>query len=165
MKRRHSQKTGTPLLAFLATCLLIGSVTPGFAKTYRWVDEEGNTVYSQSPPPSGDYKEVKIRKETPQSQQIEAAAKLKREQKQRSEARKQGEESAAQRERQESRKAARNQSCENARHNLEILKNPRLGRLMNEEGNYEILEDERRETLIREAQAQVREFCSEESDE
>lgn len=164
MKRRHSLKTGTPLLALLATCLLIGSATPVFAKTYRWVDEEGNTIYSQSPPPSGDYKEVKIRKETPQSQQIEAAAKLKREQEQRSLTRKQHRESAEQQEQKASREAARKQSCEDARHNLEVLQNPRLGRLMNEEGNYEDLDDARRESLIREAQAQIREFCSEESD-
>ncbi len=38
------------------------------ARMYRWVDENGTTVYSQSPPASGEAAEVKINTSTPRKQ-------------------------------------------------------------------------------------------------
>lgn len=53
--------------------LFVAILTAGFtfglpiasqAGLYKYVDENGNVVYSQTPPPSGDYKSVKLPKES-----------------------------------------------------------------------------------------------------
>jgi hypothetical protein len=41
--------------------LLVGSAE---ARMYRWVDDSGMTVYSQSPPPSGEATEIKVNTST-----------------------------------------------------------------------------------------------------
>ena len=44
-------------LRILSTCLLISTCVQ--AEAYRWVDENGVTVYSQSPPPDGTAEKIK----------------------------------------------------------------------------------------------------------
>jgi hypothetical protein len=41
-----------PLISVLL-CALLSMTTSAVAATYKWVDENGQTVYSQTPPPSG----------------------------------------------------------------------------------------------------------------
>ncbi len=45
-----------PLILIVFTLLISA---PLAAKTYRWVDENGVTVYSQKPPPAGPVIEIK----------------------------------------------------------------------------------------------------------
>lgn len=40
-------------------CLLLATTLGVQAKVYRWTDENGQTVYSQSPPPDGKAEEIK----------------------------------------------------------------------------------------------------------
>ena len=48
--------------------LVIGllSASPAMGGTYKWVDEDGNVVYSQHPPPEGQFESIQI-KPTPGS--------------------------------------------------------------------------------------------------
>jgi hypothetical protein len=41
------------LLISVLPCILIVAAVPALAATYKWVDETGQTVYSQTPPPPG----------------------------------------------------------------------------------------------------------------
>ncbi len=159
MKRRYFSRTCLQATSLVALYLIAGSASPVLAKTYRWVDEQGNTVYSQNPPPTGDYSEIKLRKDTPQEEQAAAGDNLKRMQQQLGKVREGRGEEAKQQKEKEAADAARKRGCENARHNLTLLNNPRIGSLRDEEGNYESLDEERRDTLIKEAEKQVEEFC------
>jgi hypothetical protein len=41
------------LISVLLCVLITGAVIPARAATYKWTDENGQTIYSQTPPPSG----------------------------------------------------------------------------------------------------------------
>src|SRR5688572_29300168 len=42
-----------PLISVLLCTLMTAATTPAVAATYKWVDENGQTIYSQTPPPAG----------------------------------------------------------------------------------------------------------------
>ncbi|MCK4742404.1 MAG: DUF4124 domain-containing protein [Sulfuriflexus sp.] len=50
------------LPTLLSLLCLMGSIAlteTALAKTYKWVDENGNTQYTATPPPTGDFKTIK----------------------------------------------------------------------------------------------------------
>jgi hypothetical protein len=143
------------LLLLLSTALAAGAA---FADAYRWVDDEGHTVYSQVPPadrewtriqgsagraPSGEetWKEVERIQ-----QQLDASAE------ERAQARE-----AAQTEKEAT--ALRRRNCEAAKANLERYQGD-PGRLIREpDGSYIRLTAEQREARIEETRRQVEEYC------
>lgn len=149
MKIHHFPRIHTPLLAFVTTYLLTTGTIQAEAKTYRWVDEHGNTVYSQLPPQARDYQELKLRNKTPEDQRAVATEKLQRMQQQTAKTRKK-----------QASEAIRKKNCQTARDNLKILENPEIRLLKDQEGNYETLDDNRRKTLIKETQENINEFCN-----
>ena len=52
------------LITLLTSGLVFSLPMMAQAGLYKYVDEDGNVVYSQTPPTSGDYKSVKIPKES-----------------------------------------------------------------------------------------------------
>lgn len=43
---------------FIFTLLVSTSL---YAGTYKWIDEDGNVVYSQRPPPSGQFESIRVK--------------------------------------------------------------------------------------------------------
>jgi hypothetical protein len=126
---------------------------------YKWTDEAGQTVYSQTPPPGGnavriqappapDPAEVERRRQELQrgiersfDQAVEREA---------SGAEHRGEERAG---------ATRAANCEAARRNLETLQNLGKRRVRTPDGEYLVLSEDDREQQMREARDQISKFC------
>jgi len=143
----------------LTLIILVAVITAGVqAKTYRWVNEEGVTVYSQYPPPDGKGDVVKPPPPPPTGSEPFPSVQ---------EQLKKLEETRAARQTQEKRKADRTQQeaqrralCENARRNLQALQGP--PRQLNISGSgYERLTEERRQQLIQTTKEQIARFCTE----
>ena len=143
------------LLAFVTICTC-GSAAPAM---YRWVDENGVTVYSQTPPPSSDA--VRLKKQRAPSIDATEAAR-ERHQRQREqvfdelEARKDAEVEKAE---QEAEKQRRESSCAAARKNLEAFRNlgPRM--IQTPDGRFLRLSEQEVEAQIAKAQGQVNTYC------
>ncbi|PLY16394.1 MAG: hypothetical protein C0631_03890 [Sedimenticola sp.] len=149
----------TFLLASLATLFL---ATQAEAKMYRWVDESGTTVYSQTPPIDGNASEVTVTPapssapaapQTPEPQQSAAPEEA-------------TPEAAVDDEAEMARKKAASdkikaESCAAAKHNLSVYQNAGNKLIKTPEGLYERLTDEQREERIKQAEENVKEFCSE----
>jgi len=144
----------------LLTLLILAAViTAGVqAKTYRWINEDGVTVYSQSPPPDGASDVVKPPPPPPTGSEPFPSVQ---------EQLKKLEEKRAARQTQEERRVDRTQQeaqrravCETARRNLQALQGPpRLVSISG--GGYERLTEERRQQLIQAAKDQIERFCPE----
>lgn len=141
------------LTCIIATFWLTAAETMAEGKSYRWVDETGTTVYSQTKPASGEATEIKTStsratpasskptKESAEPDQKSASERV-------NEAKKQAEISAILEE-----------NCENAKHNLNLYQN--LGRRLVKmpDGSYDRPTEEERQEKITEAEKQIEEFC------
>ncbi|WP_052761136.1 DUF4124 domain-containing protein [Sedimenticola thiotaurini] len=127
------------------------------ARMYRWVDENGTTVYSQSPPPSGKATEIKVQvapptppdnaseKQTADDTPAESAADKPAD----GPTKAQIEES----------NRIKAENCAAARQNLEIYTNLGNRLIRTPDGLYKRLTEEERQQKIDESKAQVEEFC------
>ncbi|OGT89825.1 MAG: hypothetical protein A2286_13785 [Gammaproteobacteria bacterium RIFOXYA12_FULL_61_12] len=142
------------ILALLLALATLGAE----AAMYKWTDENGKTVYSQQPPPTGEVERVRT-VPTPE-QSVEAARKKLQEQMQQIEDRREDREIAKDKEDQaRSKDALAGQNCDLARKNLEALNGSpnRLARMA--DGSYKRLAPAERQQKIDEATKQVRENC------
>jgi hypothetical protein len=141
------------LLAALLSC----STADG--AMYRWVDENGVTVYSQTARVGGDAVRIDRQAGPTLAEQQAARAHLQEQLEQSqdaAEAKKAAEaEAAAKREEAEQRFTA----CEAARHNLETLRNlgPRMVRTS--DGEYKRMTEDEVAAGIDEASRQIKEYC------
>ena len=126
---------------------------------YRWVDENGVTVYSQTPPPSGDV--VRLKKQpAPSTDATEAARERHQRQRERVfdelEGRKDAE---AEKSQQVAEAQYRKTNCAAARKNLEAFKNlgPRM--IQTPDGKFLRLSEDEVEAQIAKAQDQVKTYC------
>ena len=141
--------------ALIAAC----TCNPTGAATYRWVDENGVTVYSQSPPPSGDA--VTLKKPPPASQKAADAARenlrLEREKAfDEEEDRKAAEAEKAKQAEEEAQGAA---NCAAARDNLEKFQNlgPRM--IRTPDGRVLRLSEDEVQMQVTKALRQVETYC------
>ena len=119
------------------------------AKTYKWVDADGITIYSQTPPLSGEASEIKPPPPVPSNPKPETeqskpapAAKVK-----------QRKEDMAVSE------SIRKQNCASAKHNFQLYESL-AGRLMKTpDGLYKRLSEEERQEKVEAARNQIKEFC------
>lgn len=139
--------------------LLCACATPAGAQMYRYIDENGVTVYSQVPPPSGDA--TRITPDPPPSAAERGAAierlreRLESDFDRRTEAEKQAEQAAAEAARAE----VRDKNCRAARTNLETLNNLGGRFLTLPDGRTVKPDDAQRQRLIDDARGHVRENC------
>ncbi|HKK04846.1 MAG TPA: DUF4124 domain-containing protein [Gammaproteobacteria bacterium] len=141
------------ILAMLLSLLLpIGVVQ---AQMYKYTDKDGNTVYSQTPPESGDYQSLSAPQPAPPgsngSDQSDSAA---------SDIQRDAEDQAKQDE--VDKLAAKNaqirqQNCQAAKKNLQVYQVYR--RVKDQDGNVVRLTDEERQQKIQEAKDAIKEFC------
>ncbi len=141
-------------LLCLAAFFLNSSIT--FAAMYKWVDEEGNTHYSQSPPP-GDIKgetikpPPRINPEYDTKKQGERSQMLDDIQKKREQAREEqlkAEEESAQKQKQ----------CEQARARLASYERPRI-MVKDADGNPTRIGEDQRMAELEKSRELVRELC------
>ena len=144
-------------LRIFITSLLFGliMVSTNAATTYKWVDENGNVVYSQQPPEEGPYETIKtknssktgISSSTPSSS---FATEVKKETEEQNLDRKVEQEAAKS-------EKLRADNCKAAKNNLETYTVYR--RIKNDQGEIIRLDDNERAKRIQEAKDAIKEFC------
>lgn len=142
---------------FLGLCLSFFVAGNCFATMYKWVDEDGNTHYSEKPP-AGDVEVETIK--PPPKVDTDSAVKAFEEQKG-EEARQEEAESKAAEEQANKDKdlALMKSNCETAKKNLEsITANPRVF-TRDEQGNRVRMGEEQRQAKIEAAKKDIAEFC------
>lgn len=146
----------TRILLFTLLTLTATTLTAG--KMYRWVDENGVTQYTQTPPPKGEVTEMKpppppaVDPAEAQRQLDAQRQKLEDLREDRSLAKQETSEGKAERE-------AKSKNCQSARNNLKRLQENPRGRWMQKDGTQARYTDEERQAKIKEAQEQIKEFC------
>jgi uncharacterized protein DUF4124 len=127
------------------------------AKMYKWIDADGNTHYTQSPPPDGIESETikvpgKVDAESAQKSLEEKKKKVDSYQKQRNE---KAEELA----KEEEEKKLNSKNCEIARSNASTLERPRVN-LKDSEGNFYSASEEERVRRLNQAKEDVKKYCN-----
>ncbi|MFC1601989.1 DUF4124 domain-containing protein [Pseudomonadota bacterium] len=147
-------KTGFLIL----TSLVLTISSPLAAKSYRWVDENGVTVYSQKPPPSGSATEIKpppppaISPEEAQRKLDAQRQSLEDLREDRELKKKESGEKKAEAKRQKS-------NCKAAQKNLADLISRPHARQKGEDGEYSYVTEEARQKIIAEAKKHIKENC------
>ena len=159
----HNPKDGRGIMkrnsiVILSITLLIW-LLPATAKTYRWVDEKGVTVYSQTPPPSGEATLIKP-PPPPAAAPDEIMKNLKRRQAT-IDAGKKKKEKTGKNESTEAKNAEKKkQNCEISRKNLkEITLHPRIKMKM-EDGSFKLLSEEERQAKIDTYNKNIEKYCN-----
>ncbi|RDH90359.1 MAG: DUF4124 domain-containing protein [endosymbiont of Seepiophila jonesi] len=133
------------------------------AQTYRWVGEDGVTVYSQTPPPSGsDSAEVVKHRPAPKNgpADTEAATKSLNKMRQDLEDRREDRKLAKQaQDEQQQATAARLNNCEVGRSNLRNLTALGNRKLRTPDGEYLRLTEEERQTRMEQARKDIEDNC------
>jgi hypothetical protein len=144
-----------PLFALLA----VSAWLPVSADMYRWVDENGRTVYSQSPPPSGQAVKLKPAPSPPPEEVSAAQERLQRQIESASDAENNRKQGAEEQTKQADAAKRLADNCATARKNLETLENlgPRMVRMP--DGEYRRLSEDEVAAEIGKTKAQIAEYC------
>jgi len=149
------------LTSLLSLFCLIGSMTMAeiaLAKTYKWVDESGVTQYSSTPPPTGDFKELKgpskpavdpAKAQGEMDQRLEAFDKRKQDAEK---AKKESEAAAA-------KTAEYKQNCALAKKNLNLLQTKARLKIRDKDGKIHYQTDDERTANIKRAKEAINSFC------
>jgi len=157
--RRVLPATGLAM-AVLAAALLAAAPADVSARIYKWVDEDGNVQYTQTPPPENARQlDVKVypgpgeagAEEDAESDDGEQAGK---EGEQPTEEQKARQEQLAMEQAEQKKK-----NCETVRNNLKLLEAGARVHTTDEDGNQVFLDDEARQQALERNREQVKEFC------
>lgn len=156
--RRSPPRMSASAMRVVLGCLSLCWAVAGGADLYRSVDEDGVTVYSQSPPASGDA--IRLR---PPSGPSQAEAEAARERLRRQlEAEQDAHEDAAMAVEQAGEAAGRERqqaACEAARQNQATLEGIGARMLRTPDGELKLLSEEERAALLRETRDQIELLC------
>ncbi|MGD8743430.1 MAG: DUF4124 domain-containing protein [Granulosicoccaceae bacterium] len=144
-------------LAIVVLGLLI-AFGPAEARTYKWVDENGVTQYTQTPPPKGDYEQVRTTgkpvADTPRATRDLEIRLDQFEQRREEAARQRAEKNKAHQE-----IAQRRADCEKAKQNLEYFQShPRI-RYKDKDGNISYLAEEDRQNKMQAIRDNIKKLC------
>ena len=159
MAAAAAHRPSTSLTQALCLCRLVlsGSIE---AAIYRWVDESGTTVYSQSPPPDG---KAELIQGGPTAATPEEAGAARERLQQTIEAdfdrREERKRAAAEKAKSAEAEARRKRNCAAARQDLEVLQAPGPRRAVYPDGTYQDLTSDQAKEQRDLAQQQVDEFC------
>lgn len=129
-----------------------------FAKMYKWVDENGVTQYTATPPPSGDFKTIKppskpavdpVKAKGEFDKRLDAFNKRLEE---KDKAKKQADEEAA-------KNAKAQENCNKARKNLTLLQTKVRVRYTEKDGSTRYLTDKEREANLKRAKDAIKSYC------
>ena len=129
------------------------------AAMYRWVDEKGVTHYSQIAPPTGSFDVIEA-PTTPTSSGDESLNDLNRQWQQMQDREAARKEEAKKQKTDEAEAALRQQNCQTAKQNLEILQGPPNRLIRTPEGTYRRLTDEERQEKIEQAKEMMEKSCN-----
>jgi len=159
-RSRNLERIAAPMRHLLVPLLCCPLVIPSAkAEIYRYVDDNGMTVYSQSPPPDGEVKVIKPEpgpSETTSDETKESLESwLEAEQK-----RRQDEKAAAkERENAAAEAAERRAGCEAARRSLQALQRVGQPLVRDEDGRIRYITVDERERRLKAAREQIDELC------
>ena len=124
--------------------------------TYKWLDENGNVVYSQQPPEHGPYETIQNKKSSPAASRSTPTPSSSFADEVQRDAEERKLDSKVE---QEAAKSAqlRAENCKAAKHNLETYTVYR--RIKNDQGEIIRLDDNERAKRIQEAKDAIKEFC------
>lgn len=125
------------------------------ARMYRWVDDNGMTVYSQSPPPSGEATEIKVNTSTAAPSQKPATDSSPKAETAAPEKKAAG---PTQAEIDESNRI-KAENCKAATSNLKLYENLGNKLVKTPDGLYKRLTEEERQQKIQESKDVMSEFC------
>lgn len=148
-----------PYIGLFNLCLMFAIFsTNTVADVYKWVDENGQTHYSQQAPAQQDAELLKTPPppafnpdaqqkvdELIEQQQADREARIKKQQEQQQAAKQ---------------LAIKQQNCKKAQNNLQQYQNNPSRRVLDAEGNVTKLQEEERQQRIKEFQQQVQEYCN-----
>ena len=155
---RSMRNTLTTLLSLLCVVGSLALTELAVAKTYKWVDEDGVTQYTATPPPTGDFKTLTpppkpavdpVKAQGDFEKRLEAFNKR---QEETSKTKKQADEQAA-------KSAAAKKDCEQAKKNLNLLQAKVRIRYTDKDGTVRYLTDEEREAKLKNANDDIKSFC------
>jgi hypothetical protein len=141
----------------LVAIMIAFAVPANAQKIFKYLDKDGNTIYSQSLPPGIKGTEVHLR-----VQKVSAAAareKLNRLTAKTQNSQQNSELSATQQSTSKAEGVRRKRNCEQARKNLEVLKSSARVQAMDAEGKLFYLDDDNKQARTAETVRQVSEFC------
>jgi len=140
------------------TLIIIAALnsTAAFAALYKSIDEDGNVSYTQSPPKTGTYTTIKVKKFKPASSGVA---------KKTMDARKSIEEGAEARKKNKlvktelaKNKKIQQQNCKSAKNNLRLFTVYR--KLKDEKGEYYRVTDTEKAKRIKTAKENIKQFCN-----
>ena len=143
------------LLPLLLAITWIGAAE---ARMYRWIDEDGTTVYSQSPPASGEAAEIKINTSTSAPPKESVTGESSQPDSQTRESPEKPADGPSKEEIAASNKI-KSENCTAARYNLNLDTNLGNRLVKTPDGLYKRLTEEERQQKIEESRKQVGEFC------
>ncbi len=142
----------------LPVVLAISWIGVADARMYRWIDEDGTTVYSQSPPASGEAAEIKINTSTaPTGNKAEDETPAASDNPSQADTQ-QPAEGPSKAEIAESNRI-KSENCASARHNLDLYSNLGNRLVKTPDGLYKRLTEEERQQKIADSKTQIGEFC------
>ena len=145
-------------VVFSLVCLL-GLSPVSHAKMYKWVDADGNTHYTQSPPPDGVITEdVKL----PASVNLdnkEAVKAFEKQQKNQQESAETKQKDEKELNREAEHTALKKDNCRKSRAKLENVQSAGRIRAVDENGNVVRATEEERQRRITEAQENIKKWC------
>ncbi len=145
------------LLFILATALILTLASQAQGQSYRWVDENGVTHYSQRPPVDKESVEIKP-PPPPATPPEEAWKKLNQERLQQEDTREDRKQDAEQAKKEADYKKKRAEACTAARNNLAAYEGP-PGLVQTPDGEYKRFTEEEREAKRQEARKLIQEYC------
>jgi hypothetical protein len=152
MLRMPSLSAARLCSAAAAVGLSVLAAMPAPAAMYRWVDDTGAVVYSQSPPPDGRAASTVTPPPPPSSSADAERQQFEGRVKQADEARKKQQEGLKKQQEASAKDADRKRNCDAARQNLELILNrPPQTRFQMPNGEFRRFTDEEREAEIKKA--------------
>lgn len=137
----------------ILACLISGTVVAG---TYKWVDEDGNVQYTQTPPPAGI--EAETIKPPPKIDTEKALMDLKEQEEKAAKLRQDRLDSAKKEEEAMAELNLQKKNCEMARARLASYDQPMV-KFVQEDGTRVRATEEERQAEIAKSQEMIKEFC------
>ena len=137
---------------------LLCLTTPVMAKLYKWVDENGVTQYTQTPPPKADFSQVKPPPKPavdPQKAQSDLEKRLEAFQERRDDTAK----SKAESNKKAAEQTEKVAKCEKARKNLTYLQSHARIRATDKDDKVTLLPEEQRQARIKQANEAIKSYC------
>ena len=148
-----------PLLVAVCLASLLAMSTPAAAKLYKWVDENGVTQYTATPPPKADFKELK---EPPKPAVPPAKAKTDLEQRIEdfNKRRDEGAKSKAEADKKAAELAQQKADCAQAKTNLSYYETHTRIKFKDKDGNITFLGEDQRQAKMQEIRDRIKKLCN-----